>query len=535
MLKLMACLGALASSGFSQPQPVSDEKLSQEEKTVAVHLMPSMSPGAEYVKPAEHVIGWRPSAPGGPLATYAPEYLSNYRNPKMAAKKDVEKIREMGANAVGICYNMPGNSALRPDQFHSIFNAYYQACVEDGNVKFFPDIWGLFRKDKLDTNIENLANEFAYIKEHYEKGWLKKDGKYVIFVYPFSRPETLPPVGDFIEKLTAKMGGTNSIYLVMYSGRQFSQPDSFFGNAPQNPEWFSASSAFSTWPNESYGFARKQLSEDLDFSSQTGKKFWLTLFPAFTQARGWPDGPWNVREMLGVANFMESWKQAIRNKVHDIYLLTWNDLTEDSSFMPESNHGYAYYELAKYFNKWFLEGSKPEITNEQVLLFHHPQVVEGLQVPPGIRPMEGFPVAAGFKDPLPRGNFNSPPVNRTPPTDFIAAVAMLKAPATLRIMLNEKLLAERELPAGVHSWLIYQPRYLNDPRHWYPCDDNAYPTESDDFFITKLTKPFFDSEVYVEIVRDGKRLGFFQSHRPIADAAGRGDMSTVGDVFVIDR
>jgi len=77
-----------------------------------------MSPGAEYAKPSEHPIGWRSSDEKGPLAGYASEFLQHYGRPLDAARKDVSMIRQMGANAVGICYSMPGNTARGGDQFH---------------------------------------------------------------------------------------------------------------------------------------------------------------------------------------------------------------------------------------------------------------------------------------------------------------------------------------------------------------------------------------------------------------------------------
>jgi len=508
---------------------------SSQDKTVAVLLMPVMSPGAEYAKPSEHPVGWRPSDESGPLAGYAPEFLQHYGRPLDAARKDVSMIRRMGANAVGICYSMPGNTARGGDQFTSIFNAYFQAVAEEGQVKFFPDIWGLFAKECFEKNVESLAAEFGYLRAKYEQAWLKKDGRFVVVIYPFDSPESLPPAKATLDRLCHMLGGPQNVYVVMYNGRQFTAPDSFFPGAPKNPEWLSASSAFSAWLNDSYGFTRRSIQDDRGFSATTGKDYWFPIFPAFAQVRGWPDAPRNVREMLGIANFIDSWKEAIRGKVKNVYLMTWNDLTEDSSFMPESNHGYAYYDLATYFNAWYLTGKRPKITDEEVLLFHHPQVVSGLQLPAGRTPIEGFQVGTNRGRPVPFGRFDFPRLNRTPPTDYIAVAGLLKEPATVRVLLNEEVLAEQALPAGVSAWLIYQPRYMNDSNGWYPRDDQAYPPGAGDFFITLLRQPLRDAEVYVEVTRAGQRMGFFRSHRPIVDAAGRGDMATVGDVFKLDH
>ena len=193
--------------------------------------------------------------------------------------------------------------------------------------------------------------------------------------------------------------------------------------------------------------------------------------------------------------------------------------------MPESNHAYAYYELNKYYARWFQSRRRPEVQKEQVLLFHHPQIVEGVQLPAGRKAMEGFPVSHGKR-------FCGPGEHSTPPTDYLGVVAMLRAPAEITVMLGETVIGKRELPAGVTSWLLYQPRNLNDPRKLYPVDPQlAYPKAEPDFLVTTLAKPFWDAEVYLAVSRGNDRLGFFRSHRPIAAAAARGDLTTVGDVF----
>ena len=160
-----------------------------------------------------------------------------------------------------------------------------------------------------------------------------------------------------------------------------------------------------------------------------------------------------------------------------------------------------------------------------MLVYHHPQIVEGVQLPADRKPMEGFPVSHGKR-------FGYPEHLRTPPTDYLGVVAMLKSPAKIAVMLGETVVAQRELPAGVTFWLIYQPRQLNDPRHLYAGDaQTVYPKEEPDFFITTLDKPFWDAEVYLAVHRGGDRIGFFRSHRPIASAAARGDLTTIGDAF----
>jgi hypothetical protein len=253
----------------------------------------------------------------------------------------------------------------------------------------------------------------------------------------------------------------------------------------------------------------------------------------------------NLREKLGATWFRKSWKVAIDSDAPVVCLQTWNDLTEDSAIMPESNHGYSYYKLNKYFAEWFRGGKEPVVKNEQVIMFHHPQVVEGLRLPEGTKPMEGFPIQFNK-------TFDSAKYNRTPPTDYVQVVAMLKAPAEITVRLGERVLATRSFPAGVNFWLIYQPRNLNDPMGRYTCDaDKVYPKSEENFFVTKVKSPHFpigfpkykegyypgfpDAEVFVEVKRGENRLGFFRSHKPVLGAAGRGEMTVIGDVFDFEQ
>jgi len=440
-----------------------------------------------------------------------PEFVANYARPLEAARQDVAFIKGAGVNTIGL---LIGNKHLPKSHFAPMIHAYYRVAAEDGQIKIAPDIWG--ELDKPDQ----LAMELGLLWEQYPGVWARRNGKLIMTVWLDYGNKPLPAYQDTVDRLCAKIGGRQNVFLVCYSPAELEA---------HNPQWFAGADAFTDWLNASYAEAHDRLNAALAAAKSAGKELWLPAMPSFTQSRPYPGVTPNVREMLGMIWYREAWLRAIRENSPAVCLQTWNDLSEDSAVMPESNHGYAFYELTKYYTAWFRSGSPPPIAEEQILLFHHPQVVEGLQLPAGRKPMEGFPVALGK-------SFAHATVVRTPPTDYVGVVALLKSPAKAQLLLNETVLAEQELPPGCNAWLVYQPRNQNDPRKLYPYDpERAYPRAEPGLTMTILAKPFWDAELHVSVERDGQRIGFFRSHRPIAAAAGRGDMTTVGDAFRLEK
>jgi hypothetical protein len=497
-------------------------------KMIFTHVMHQMAVGAVN-NPKETFLAVEPSRQNGVMALHTPETLLNYGKPMAAARHDIADMQKTGVDAMFLLLS----AGQLESQFAPMIHAYYQAALQDGHIKIAPDTWTDLSKP------EALSGIYGELFDKYPEVWLKRDGKLVVAVWMGHGIKKLPPYQETVDKLFSRIGGRSNVFLVLYSPAMLKN---------YNPEWYAGADAFTGWMEESYGTSHEDMKKLEEYVNESGKEFWCPVMPSFTQSR-YPHqmGTFipNLREKLGMTWFRYSWKKAISDNAPVVCLQTWNDLTEDSSIMPESNHGDAYFELNKYYAEWFKTGNAPKVKREQVLLFHHPQVVEGLKLPEGVKPMEGFPVAIG-KD------FNSLQTNRTPPTDFIGVVTMLKSPAEVSVMLGETVLGKKVMPAGLTSWLLYQPRGLNDPQKRYTCDpEKVYPKEESGFFVTVLEKPFFDAEVYVSVARDGRRpgseedgagwhrfvasdarrIGFFRSHRPIAGAAGRGDMTTVGDVF----
>lgn len=483
------------------------DKATRTEKIVYAHVMHQMAAGAVNGPNQTH-LSVEPTRWNGMMALHTPEYLANFGKPLAAARQDIAMMKATGVNTIGLCLS---NNHLPKSQFAPMIHAYYQAALDDGRIKIIPDVWGDLSKP------EPLAAALGLIKEKYEPAWLRRNGRLVISLWLDYGSHLLPDYHETVRRLCEKIGGREQVFFVFYSPAALKN---------KNRQWFAGADALTDWIHDSYALDQSLLREAVAVAKASGKEFWQPVMPSFTQSRyPHPGVTPNVREMLGMTWFREAWRTAIHADAPAVCLQTWNDLSEDSSVMPETNHGYAYFELNKYYTHWFQSGKKPAVEKEQVLLFHHPQIVEGVQLPAGRKAMEGFPVSHGKR-------FGGLQDRRTPPTDYLGVVAMFKSPAKLAVMLGETVIAQRELPAGATSWLIYQPRHLNDPRKLYPCDPQfAYPKVERDFLVTALERPFWDAEVYLAVYRGNARIGFFRSHRPIVSAAARGELTTTGDAF----
>jgi len=459
-------------------------------KPVIAHFMHQMSVGAEC-KPGEGPLDIAPTRPDGVMAMPAPDVLKNYRRPQEAARQDIAKAIEAGVNTFGM---LLGPNHLPDSQFASVIHAYWQAASETPDFKMSVDIWPFDKQDGL----PKLRAALQLLRERYDKAWLRYEGRYVVLLKTDAHRNdaqtlTVADIDSFLEGL----GGRRKVFLVLYDPEQLSKT---------NPEVFRLADAFTDWPHISYGQAVENVGRAVQIAKEAGKEYWYPVMPAFQQSR--PSiGP-SVREKLGMVNYLEDWYRALDAQAPVVCIPTWNDLTEDSALLPESNHGEAYFRLNRLFADWFQTARPPAVRHDALFVFHHPQLVSGLQLPPGRSPM-----------PAPAWS------NRTPATDYVGVVAALQSPATVSVQFGETVVASHEFPAGLGAWLVYSP-----PAH---APAEVYPQAGPRLATTVLGRPFQDAEIYVSVFRQGKRLDLFRSHRPIAGAAGRGDLSTVGDYFLL--
>lgn len=464
--------------------------------------MHQVSVGAES-KPGEGFLTIAPTLSNGVMAAHLPGFLANYRRPLPAARQDIALAKAAGIDTFG-CLLFNGH--LPNSQYASMIHALFDAAAEDGAFKVEPDIWGTL---KTPRDIDTLAAALGMLKDRHDNAWRRYKGRRVVTLWTdnghLTDAQRKPlPYRETVDALFARIGGREAVFLTLYSPAELKR---------NNPDWFAGADAFAEWLSMDYGFSIQARTNAAAMVKAAGKEFWYPVMPSFAQSRGWPPGFYpNVREKLGMVNFLDDWQAAIEADAPAVMIATWNDLTEDSAIMPESNHGAVYQVLNAWCARRFQTGQSPAVDKEQVLLFHHPQVVEGLRLPAGREPMAAFPWA-----------------RTTPPTDYVGVVGLLKEPARVVVQFGEQVMGEKTLPAGMTAWLLYHPQPKQGGRH--AEDPPVYPVERSGLVLTVLDKPFRETQVCVFVYRGAERLGVFRSHRPIVAAAGRGEMQTVGDVF----
>lgn len=112
-------------------------------------------------------------------------------------------------------------------------------------------------------------------------------------------------------------------------------------------------------------------------------------------------------EARGSATLRASWMSAIEGAADWAQLVTWNDHSEHSAFVPTTGTQFGYYDLTAYYVSWFKSGRPPVIKRDVLYYFH--------------RVMNGPPWISQFRSA--GGGW----VNE------IELVALLTAPATLEI------------------------------------------------------------------------------------------------------
>jgi hypothetical protein len=481
-----------------------------------------------------------------------PEYVRFTKDPMGYARYDIHMAKVIGIDA--FCLGDTGYG--EHTQFADVLWDYWNAAREDGNFKLIPYALLLNKEDGSEAGWQHLQDSLHILSRNYRDEFLQIDGKYVLHDWTANpRTATNLVTSEDMGPILDGLGGPEKVYLIQqttYLANWTPVPgiNDWDYNSPSVKQFYNTpsvtqfkalvqkyASSLTQFQAESYGDLPAMERGLEGAAKELGKEVVYPVMQSFYQSRwqfsvegggSWPGG--RICEKLGFAGCYYQWRRAIDSHARIVYITTWNDLTEDHSVMPEELHGYAYYELTKYFIKWFKSGTRPPVEKEQILLFHHPQLTEKpLQTPP-----RAF-LAGRYEN------------QATPPTDYIGVVVMLKRPAKVTVEMGmsstgipNTRLASRDFPAGTNFWLIYHPlsnatlsavpligHGSNHPKDAHP----VYPEEREDFFITKLDRGFEDREVFVTVDRGDKNVGYFTSHIPIVGAAASGNLGTVGDIF----
>ncbi len=496
----MVIIAVLMARLMSAPGINADDAVQRETKSkiVIAHCMACNSIACadpagnqDKLKP-EGVTFWQ-----NPVGEELPEMVQYTRDPLGSAREEIRLARESGIDAFGI-FN---NGYIIQSNFSKQTEAYWQAAVEDGKFKLYPEIWTLDNEEYLNKTIKELQ----LLKDKYDSAWLRVNGKRMLF---FATDKGLVRNGALdtktLERLLEPVGGRKSVYLSILASCKVPG----YGFQPPPGEWLREADAINYWWALSYGDDLAMMPAMDAYARETGKDLWIRAVPSFFQLR--PNVGPVITERLGMAGYYANWMHIIREQPAIASITTWNDWTEDSAAMPNTHHDRVYEELTRYFSTWYKTGRTPGVEKEKVLLFHHPQLTEvPVNLPTGCKSCVRY-------------NWHA-----TPPTDYVGVVAMLKQPASIKVELGNgskyEMIAERCSRAGVTFWLIYHPlanaadsAIKNGDAHTpTPRFSPVYPEEQKDFFVTKLSSALKDRNVYVGVNRNGNPIGYFRSHAPV--------------------
>jgi hypothetical protein len=110
----------------------------------------------------------------------------------------------------------------------------------------------------------------------------------------------------------------------------------------------------------------------------------------------------------------QSWTGAITGGADWVFLPTWNDYSEGTSFAPSEHHGWSWLDISSYYLTWWRTGRAPTVVRDGVYLTHR------------IQPHTAQPT-------FPQKVLMKPRPYSTPPRDMVEALVFLKAPATVTL------------------------------------------------------------------------------------------------------
>jgi Glycosyl hydrolase family 71 len=134
-------------------------------------------------------------------------------------------------------------------------------------------------------------------------------------------------------------------------------------------------------------------------------------------------------ESQNTTTLRQSWTAAISSGADWVFLPTWNDYSEGTSFAPSAHHGWSWLDISSYYLTWWRTGRPPTVVRDGIYLTHRIQ-------PHTARPT--FPQKMLMK----QRPYSSAP------RDTVEALVFLKAPATVTLRVGGRSY-RWNAPAGV--------------------------------------------------------------------------------------
>jgi hypothetical protein len=188
-------------------------------------------------------------------------------------------------------------------------------------------------------------------------------------------------------------------------------------------EFASISYGFSTWGSSNPEF-NEGLAENAGRAHAMGK-----LWAAPIRVQDVRPRSAVYEESQNTTTLRQSWTAAITSGADWVFLPTWNDYSEGTSFAPSEHHGWSWLDISSYYLTWWRTGRPPTVVRDGVYLTHRIQ-------PHTARPT--FPQKVLMK----------PRPYSTEPRDMVEALVFLKAPATVTLRVGKHSYSWNA-PAGV--------------------------------------------------------------------------------------
>ncbi len=519
--RLRILLLGVVSIGVAATPTLGDEPAGRA-KLVAASFMPQMSASVPADGCDDPLVPLD-CRPDGVMASFSPPYLAVARSPLGSSRLDISQAKRCGVNAFNMLlgpFMLNGDVGAKATCYSDVILGLYQAAWETDDFTIAPEIWDDMKA--AGPAAGRLARSFGVLRRWSfspEKDtWTKVDGRYLVILRITGNLKGVVSYAEAARVMFGPLGGRDRVHLVLYVPNPSDR-----SSVPE--DWVEGADAFTYWPNMDHALTARLITAAEAFAKDRRKPLIRGVMPAFAQSRpGLAPTPPNVREKLGMTDFLSDWLGVLRSGSSAVFIDTFNDLSEDSAINEESNHGRAFLELNAAFARAFRSGGAPAAAGERVFLFHHPQRCRDTILPPGVARMGTLPWAW------------------TQPTDYVGAVAMLTSPATVEVAIGGEVVGRRDLPAGASAWLLYVPVPAGPKAH---AGAKVYPQTGDPaltgrglaFTADRLSQTAFgrsgNAEVSVRVIRRGESRRFV-SHRPIAGEACRGELTTIGDVFDLD-
>ena len=304
---------------------------------------------------------------------------------------DVLRAHAMGADGFGVDIVQLGEGAYW-DQARRICAA---ATALHIGFSFVPEIDASILSKASVDQIVDITATLTTCPASYRLA----DGRY-LFV-PFAPMNETPAYWAEVQKKLAARG----IRLAFV-------PDLLGQYAQQAAEWAPISAGMTFWGWKDLTQASSAATVAAEHKAASLVPFWMQ--PIATQddrpaaSLVWEAGNTQLLRTL--------WSQAIEAKYPYAHLITWNDYGEGTEFAPSSGSQFVFYDLSAYYIEQFKTGRPPPITADAIYYTYRPEMFDPHRpAAPGDKPMQ------------------SP--GPTPISNEVEMVAMLRAPATLRIQL----------------------------------------------------------------------------------------------------